>query len=65
MDGETRVETTLLTQPGNYPAYYAAIRDALNGIGENPVPAGQAIQIMELIELGMESAKHRAALTLV
>ncbi|WP_376753193.1 Gfo/Idh/MocA family oxidoreductase, partial [Kluyvera ascorbata] len=64
-EGETRVETTLLTQPGNYPAYYAAIRDAMNGIGENPVPANQAIQIMELIELGIESAKHRAALTLV
>lgn len=65
VEGETRVETTLLTQPGNYPAYYAAIRDALNGIGENPVPANQAIQIMELIELGIESAKHRAALMLV
>ena len=24
-------------------AYYAAIRDALNGDGENPVPASQAI----------------------
>ena len=63
-EGETLVEETLLTLPGNYPAYYAAIRDALNGSGENPVPASQAIQIMELIELGIESAKHRATLCL-
>ncbi|MFC3190624.1 oxidoreductase [Pseudocitrobacter sp. RIT415] len=64
VEGEDRVEETLLTTPGNYPAYYAAIRDALNGVGENPVPASQAIQIMELIELGIESAKHRAVLSL-
>lgn len=64
VEGEELVEETLLTIPGNYPAYYAGIRDALNGTGENPVPAGQAIQIMELIELGIESAKHRATLCL-
>lgn len=64
VEGEERVEETLLTIPGNYPAYYAAIRDALNGTGDNPVPASQAIQIMELFELGIESAKHRATLCL-
>ncbi|MHA0901522.1 oxidoreductase [Enterobacter ludwigii] len=64
VEGEERVEETLLTIPGDYPAYYAAIRDALNGTGDNPVPASQAIQIMELIELGIESAKHRATLCL-
>lgn len=64
VEGEERVEETLLTIPGNYPAYYAAVRDALNGTGDNPVSASQAIQIMELIELGIESAKHRATLCL-
>ncbi|MEN0614573.1 oxidoreductase [Klebsiella indica] len=64
VDGEERTEASWLTQPGNYPAYYAAIRDALNGVGDNPVPASQAIQIMELIELGLESARHRATLCL-
>ncbi len=64
VEGEERVEETWLTVPGNYPAYYAGIRDALNGVGENPVPASQAIRIMELIELGIESAKHRATLSL-
>ncbi|MDU5730992.1 MAG: oxidoreductase [Citrobacter freundii] len=64
VEGEEQVEETWLTVPGNYPAYYAGIRDALNGNGENPVPARQAIQIMELIELGIESAKHRSTLCL-
>ncbi len=64
VEGEEVVEETLLTLPGNYPAFYASVRDALNGVGENPIPASQAIQIMELIELGIESAKHRATLCL-
>jgi predicted dehydrogenase len=65
VEGDERTTENWLTLPGNYPAYYAAIRDALNGSGENPVPASQAIQIMELIELGLESAKHRATLSLI
>ena len=56
-------EKTLLTIPGNYPAYYAAIRDAINGDGENPVPASQAIQVMELIALGIDSARQGKRLT--
>ncbi|HDJ1462588.1 TPA: oxidoreductase, partial [Serratia rubidaea] len=50
-------EQPLLTLPGNYPAYYAAIRDAINGDGVNPVPAAEAIAVMEMIELGIESDK--------
>lgn len=53
------------TIPGNYLAYYAAIRDALNGQGDNPVPASQAIKVMGLIDMGIESAKHRTTLCLV
>ncbi len=63
-EGEEQVQQTWLTNPGNYPAYYAGIRDALTGTGENPVTASQAIQVMELIELGIESARHRATLCL-
>jgi len=56
------IEKPLLTIPGNYPAYYAAIRDAINGEGTNPVPASEAISVMEMIELGLESAKQQKAL---
>ena len=45
---------------GDYPAYYAAIRDALGGAGANPVPPREAIQVMELIEQGQRSAAGRA-----
>ncbi|MGN7972073.1 oxidoreductase [Serratia sp. 22264] len=58
-------EKPLLSIPGNYPSYYAAIRDAINGEGENPVPAGDAIKVMEMIELGIESAKQQKALPVV
>lgn len=58
-------EKPLLTIPGNYPAYYAAIRDAINGEGSNPVPASEAISVMEMIELGIESAKQQKALPVV
>ena len=64
VSGDARTEENWLTIPGNYPAYYAGIRDALNGNGENPVPVSQAIVVMELIEMGIESAKHRATLSL-
>ncbi|MBN1085999.1 oxidoreductase [Erwinia aphidicola] len=58
-EGDAMVEKSLLTIPGNYPAYYAGIRDAINGVGENPVQAEEAIQVMELIELGLQSAEKR------
>ncbi|AML58438.1 putative oxidoreductase ydgJ [Serratia rubidaea] len=60
--GDVLAEQPLLTLPGNYPAYYAAIRDAINGDGANPVPAAEAIAVMEMIELGIESDKQQAAL---
>lgn len=63
-NGELMAEETLLTIPGNYPAYYAGIRDAINGEGKNPVTAEEAIQVMELIELGLQSAEKRQALAL-
>ncbi|MFJ5389922.1 MULTISPECIES: oxidoreductase [Pectobacterium] len=61
-DGIT-AEQTIATIPGNYPAYYAAVRDALTGKGENPVSVHQAIQVMELIELGLLSHEQKKAVT--
>lgn len=63
-EGENLVEKELLTLPGNYPAYYAAIREAIAGTGENPVSAAEAIQVMELIELGLQSARNRQTMSL-
>lgn len=48
------------TVPGNYLAYYAAVRDAILHHAPNPVPAAEAMQVMALIEAGMHShaARH-------
>ncbi|EXU76046.1 MULTISPECIES: oxidoreductase [Erwinia] len=63
-DDGSLVEETLLTTPGNYPAYYAGVRDAILGRGNNPVTAEEAIQVMELIELGLQSAEKRQTMSL-
>ena len=44
--------------PGNYPAYYEAVRDAIRGTGPNPVTAEEAVVVMRLIELGLQSARE-------
>lgn len=56
-----RVVTRKLTcLPGDYPAYYAAMRDAMLGRGPAPVSVDEAIRVMALIELGVRSAaEHR------
>jgi predicted dehydrogenase len=44
------------TPPGDYPAYYAALRDAIVGGGEPPVTAAQACSVMAVIEAGERSS---------
>ena len=46
------------TLRGDYLAYYAAVRDALQGQGPNPVPAHEALRVMTLIEAGLQSARE-------
>lgn len=58
-------EKSLVTIPGDYPVYYAAICEAIKGKGANPVPVSEVIQVMELIELGMASAEQQKALPVV
>ncbi|HFQ5649034.1 TPA: oxidoreductase [Yersinia enterocolitica] len=58
-------EKPLLTLPGNYPAYYAGIREAILGTAANPVPASEAITVMELIELGIASDQQKKTLPVI
>ncbi len=43
---------------GDQSRYYAAIRDALLGLGANPVPPAQAIAVMALLEAAIVSARE-------
>lgn len=53
------VRATPAAPAGDYGRYYAAVRDAILGRGPNPVTPGQAIAVMRLIELGIESSRRR------
>ena len=64
-DGETLQPTAVPLLHGDYPAYYAGVRDAITAGAPNPVPAAQAIDVMALIELGRRSAAERRELPAV
>ena len=44
--------------PGDYPHYYAGLRDAVLQGQPNPVPATEALQVMRLMELGRAGASE-------
>jgi len=50
------------TLAGDYTRYYAAVRDAILGEGANPVPPEEAVALMELLDLGRQSAREGRAL---
>ena len=62
-DGEgeqaTLATSAYPTQPGDYLAYYAGVRDALRGEAENPVPAEEALAVMQLLEAGLDSSRQQ------
>jgi predicted dehydrogenase len=59
--GEAPVQQPV--SPGNYLAYYAAIRDAIHGGGEAPVTPAQATTVMTVIEAGIQSSAEGRAIT--
>ena len=50
---------TLRLEPGDYPAFYAGVRDAILGRAPNPVPPGEALAVQRLLDLGAASAAQR------
>jgi predicted dehydrogenase len=63
-DGDGTASREVEGVPGDYLAYYAAIRDALSGHGPNPVPPDEALAVMTLIDLAQRSAAERRELQL-
>jgi len=62
-DGGVRVER-VPTLRGDYTRYYAAVRDAILGRGPAPVTPNQAVELMELLDLGRRSAREGRVLSL-
>ncbi|MGJ7613721.1 MULTISPECIES: oxidoreductase [unclassified Variovorax] len=60
-DGTTSTRA-VPTRSGNYVDYYAAVRDAILGQGPNPVPPEQAVALMELLDIGRQSAHEGRAI---
>ncbi len=56
VSAETRTPTEIAVPAGNWLAYYAAVRHAIQGEGELPVKPAQATSVMAVIEAGMQSS---------
>ncbi len=59
VDGDAFQTRVVEGIPGDWRAYYAQVRDAINGVGRNPVSAADAVAVMRLIEMGVESDRTR------
>ncbi|MER5914227.1 Gfo/Idh/MocA family oxidoreductase [Streptomyces sp. NPDC001982] len=56
--------TPVPTLPGDYPAYYAAVAQALTGAGPNPVTALEAADALDVLEAAQRSARDGETVTL-
>ena len=65
VDGERTSTRIVAGEVGDYRRYYAGVRDAIRGTALNPVPAGEALAVMKLIELGIESSDARREFAVV
>jgi predicted dehydrogenase len=48
--------------PGNYLAYYEGVRDAILKGAPNPVPAEEAVAVVKILEVALQSAEQRSEL---
>ncbi len=58
------IKKTMHSQPGNYMGYYDDVYRALTGQGANPVPAGDAVSTMRILDASLESFARKAVIPL-
>lgn len=63
IDGQT-LGATPAPERGDYPAFYAAVRDAIRGEAPPPVPADQALTVMRILDAGLRSAAEGREISL-
>ncbi|MBC6491268.1 Gfo/Idh/MocA family oxidoreductase [Flavihumibacter stibioxidans] len=63
IDGKDIREETW-SKPGNYMGFYDDVWKALTGIGPNPVPAGDAVKSMKIIDAALESMAKQSVIRL-
>lgn len=63
-DGSGTAPQPTLNRRGDYRNYYRAVVDAINGRQNNPVPASEAIAVMEIIELAQQAHTEQRVLLL-
>ncbi|HHQ5461663.1 TPA: Gfo/Idh/MocA family oxidoreductase, partial [Aeromonas hydrophila] len=56
-DGQLQ-QQNVAGEAGDYGAYYRGVCAAIRGEGANPVPAGEALAVMALLDLARDSARE-------
>jgi predicted dehydrogenase len=64
IDGASAEPEVMAAVDGDYRRYYAAVRDAIRGLGPNPVTPAEAVAVMAAIAAGEQSAATGRALPL-
>jgi predicted dehydrogenase len=62
--GEDGATSPVPNERGDYRLFWQALAAAIRGEGANPVPASQAIMVMEVLDAGLRSAATRAEVVL-
>jgi predicted dehydrogenase len=63
VDGATGTRQQMPLPHGDYPEFYRRVRDAIDGVGSNPVPPEQAVAVAATIEAAIRSSAEGRAFT--
>jgi predicted dehydrogenase len=63
VDGASGAESETPIPRGDYRHFYMQLRDALRGVGSNPVPPAQSLAVMAVVETAIRSSAEGRALT--
>ena len=61
---EAQRQERVANEPGDYRLFWTALAAALRGEGANPVPGGEALNVMRVLDAGVKSAQNRTTVDL-